>query len=238
MEWRTFHITYTLKAFISGCGPVLPLHFSRRKLTFHYTVTVHLIVPLTNLQLADGNLYFAGYFNHQATERVKAKALRWQIIIKIELHFPVRLFFFKAEEMLVIDFYRNESLFQHVNVVSTCWMRSSLVLHHCPFCISLHLLLALPQTHSHSALLPLLLFPNISFQLCHAPLSVTGIFSTPHIPLPFPPFPGPWAVEGDCFPEDASPLPLWDRRPSAVSFCMEHLWVTTQDTIMSPWRPT
>lgn len=119
VEWRTFHITYTLKAFISGCGPVLPLHFSRRKLTFHYTVTVHLIVPLTNLQLADGNLYFADYFNHQATERVKAKALRWQIIMKIELHFPVGLFFFKAEEMLVIDFYRNESLFQHINVVST-----------------------------------------------------------------------------------------------------------------------
>lgn len=77
VEWHIFHITYILKAFTSGYGPVLLLNFSQRKLILHYIIDVHVIGPFTNLQLADGNIYFAVYFKHEATEQVKAKTLRW-----------------------------------------------------------------------------------------------------------------------------------------------------------------
>lgn len=108
--------------------------------------------------------------------------LRWKMVVKIQFHFPIRLFF-KAEKMLIIDIYLNESLssmFTFSPPADTllwplfCFTLLSLL--HSPLPSS-----PSPETHLHNALLPLPLFPNIFLQLSRAPLSVTGVFScSPH----------------------------------------------------------
>ena len=156
------------------------------------------------------------------------------MIIKIQFHFPIRLFF-KAEKMLIIDLHHNESpsstltFSPPADTLLWPFLFSAVV----PSAFLSTVSLPSPQTNLHNVLLPLLLFPDIFLQLSHAPISVTGVYScSPHS---FSRFPVPWAGRGEWSPEDASPLSIWDRRPSAISFHMEHLWVTTQDKIITEW---